>query len=128
MNKEWFLRVPFAAVFLFHGLGKIFTPVMSAEMLSLPVTLVLLVGVAEILAGIGAIVGGIPNVPKASLVTRLSGLAAAPVLLGAIAMVHFPRWSFVPTESHPMGGMEFQVVLLGIALYFLLGGKSAKPE
>ena len=120
MKSHWFLRMPFAAVFLYHGAGKLMMPGMSADMLALPVALILIVGLAEVLAGIGAIVGGIPAVKKGDLVTRLSGLAAAPVLLGAIAMVHFPRWSFVPTESFPMGGMEFQVVLLGLALYFLL--------
>jgi hypothetical protein len=30
----------------------------------------------------------------------------------------------VATESHPMGGMEFQVVLLGIALYLALGARA----
>ena len=120
MNSHWLLRVPFAAVFLYHGMGKLLMPAMSAEMLSLPVALVLLVGLAEILAGTGVIAGGIASIPKAELITRLSGLASAPVLLGAIAMVHFPRWSFVPTETHPMGGMEFQVVLLGLAIYFIV--------
>jgi len=123
MNAIWFLRVPFAAVFLFHGIGKLMMPGMSADMLGLPVSLVLMVGIAEVLAGIGAIVGGLQNVAKRELITRLSGLAATPVLLGAITMVHWPRWSFVATESHPMGGMEFQVVLLGVALFFLLGAK-----
>jgi len=123
MNAIWFLRVPFAAVFLFHGIGKLMMPGMSADMLRLPVSLVLMVGIAEVLAGIGAIVGGLQNVAKRELITRLSGLAATPVLLGAITMVHWPRWSFVATESHPMGGMEFQVVLLGVALFFLLGAK-----
>ncbi len=101
-------------------------PGMSADMLSLPVALVIAVGLAEVLAGIGAIAGGVSTLPKADLITRLSGLAAAPVLLGAIAMVHFPRWSFVATESHPMGGMEFQVVLLGLALYFLLSPRPSR--
>jgi putative oxidoreductase len=119
---HWFIRVPFAAVFLFHGLGKFPALEKMSTMLELPVPLVLIVAVAEVLAGIGAIVGGLPTVKQADLVTRLSGLAAAPVLLGAIAMVHWPRWSFTPTESHPMGGMEFQVVLLGIAVFFLLTG------
>ena len=45
-----------------------------------------------------------------------------PVLLGAIVMVHGPRWSFVPTEAFPMGGMEFQVVLLLLASWFLIVG------
>jgi putative oxidoreductase len=120
MNSHWLLRLPFAAVFLYHGGGKLLMPAMSAEMLSLPVGLVLLVGVAELLAGIGAVAGGLARLRNAALVTRLSGLAAAPVLLGAIAMVHFPRWSFVPTDTHPMGGMEFQVVLLGLAVYFVI--------
>lgn len=128
MRTDWLLRVPFAAVFLYHGAGKLLTPTMSAEMLSLPVALVLLVATAEVLAGIGAIVGGIPAAPRADLVTRLSGVAAAPVLLGAIGMVHWPRWSFVASESHPMGGMEFQVVLLGIALYFLLSPPKGRED
>ena len=63
---------------------------------------------------------------RSDLVTRLIRLAAAPVLLGAIAMVHWPRWSFAPSESHPMGGMEFQVVLLGIAMNYILAGANKK--
>jgi putative oxidoreductase len=122
MNPNWFIRIPFAAVFAGHGIGKLIMPAASAEMLSLPVVLVLLVGLAELLAGIGAVVGGVDKAPQRLLVDRLTGLAAAPVLVGAIAMVHWPRWSFVASESHPMGGMEFQVVLLGMALWFLLGG------
>ena len=46
----------------------------------------------------------------------------APVLMGAIAMVHWPRWAFTPSETHPMGGMEFQVTLLCLAIYFMLTG------
>jgi putative oxidoreductase len=86
----------------------------------------LMVGAAETLAGIGAIVGGIPAAPKRDLVTRLAGWAAAPVMLGAIAMVHWPQWSFVATEAKPMGGMEFQVTLLFLAIYFIATG--AKNE
>lgn len=123
--STWFIRVPFAAVMLFHGFGKLFAAQASADMLGLPLIVVLLVAAAEALAGIGAIVGGL-NIDKAALVNRLTGLAAAPVMLGAIFMVHWPRWSFVPSESHPMGGMEFQVVLLGIALYFLLSASENK--
>ena len=122
MHAGWLLRAPFAAVFLFHGAGKLVMPAASAQMLGLPTALVLLVGVAEVLAGLGALAGGLPQLARADLATRLSGLAAAPVLLGAIAMVHWPRWSFTPSESHPMGGMEFQVVLLGMAVYFMMTG------
>jgi putative oxidoreductase len=122
--SHWFIRVPFAAVFLFHGIGKFPALEKMSAMLDMPVFLVLLVAVVEVLAGIGAIIGGISAIKQADLVTRLAGLAAAPVLLGAIVMVHWPRWSFTPTESHPMGGMEFQVVLMGIAVFFILSGRS----
>ena len=124
MHPIWFVRIPFAIVFAGHGAGKLFMPAASAEMLGLPVALVLLVGVAEVLAGVGAVVGGLDRAPHRLLVDRLTALAAAPVLIGAIAMVHWPRWSFVATESHPLGGMEFQVVLLGSALYLGLGARS----
>ncbi|MCP5431365.1 MAG: DoxX family protein [Chromatiaceae bacterium] len=121
MNPLWFIRIPFALTFAGHGAGKLLMPTASAQMLDLPIPLVVLVGVAEVLAGVGAVVGGIERAPRPALIDRLTGLAAAPVLLGAIALVHWPRWSFVASDSHPMGGMEFQVLLLGVALYLLLG-------
>jgi putative oxidoreductase len=131
-HAHWFIRIPFAASFIYHGLGKFPVLEKMAGAFDLPVPIMVLVAIAEVLAGVGAIVGGLPagilgrlpTVKQADIVTRLSGLAAAPVLLGAIFMVHWPRWSFAPSESHPMGGMEFQVVLLGIAVYFMLAGRS----
>ena len=120
-HAQWFLRLPFAAVFLVHGIGKLMNPG-AAEMMQMPLILFLTVGMAETLAGVGAIVGGIAGAPKRDLVTRLSGLAAAPVMLGAIAMVHWPQWSFVATEARPMGGMQFQVTMLSLALYFIVTG------
>ncbi len=95
-------------------------------MMEIPVFIFTLVAIAEILAGIGAVVGGLPIGKKKDLVTRLAGLAAAPVLLGAIFMVHFPRFSFVPTKDFPMGGFEFQLLLLGVAIYFILMGNPEK--
>lgn len=121
MNYFWLVRVPFATTFIGHGAGKLRMPAASVELLELPMLLAVLVGVAEVLAGIGAIVGGIERTPYHALVDWLAGLAAAPVLVGAIAFVHWPRWSFVPTETHPMGGMEYQLLLLGVALYLLSG-------
>ena len=119
MNPLWFVRIPFAITFAGHGAGKLLMPRASADMLDLSLPMVLLVGVAEVLAGIGAIIGGIERVPHRQLVDRLTGIAAVPVLLGAIFLVHWPRWSFVASESHPFGGMEFQVLLLGVALLLL---------
>lgn len=126
MDPLWFIRIPFAITFAGHGAGKLLEPAYSEALLGLPASLLAVVGVAEILAGIGAVVGGIPSAPKRALVDRLTGLAAVPVLLGAIFTAHWPRWSFVASESHPLGGMEFQVLLLGVALLLLF--RRLRPE
>jgi len=123
-HAHWFLRLALASVFIFHGLGKAGNLEGMAQMMGMPVAAVAMVTFAELAGGIGIIVGAF----KSDLITRLSGLAIAPVMLGAIFMVHWGRWSFSPAEGFPMGGMEFQVVLLLIAVYFLIVGNSASGE
>ncbi len=119
-NAHWLLRVGVASVFIFHGVGKAASIGGFAQMMGIPYIVAALVTIAELSGGIGLIVGGL----KSDLVTRLSGLAIAPVMLGAIVMVHWGRWSFTPAEGFPMGGMEFQVVLMLAGLYFMIVGNS----
>ena len=126
-HAHWLPRLALAGVFAFHGVQK-FT-VMGidgfAGMMGLPWLLALLVALAEVATGVGVLVGGAVRGAIGDALTRLSGLAAMPVLLGAIAMVHWGRWSFTAAESHPMGGMEFQVVLLLLAVWFVVRGNEA---
>ena len=117
-NAHWLLRGGFAAVFLYHGFGKVVAFSGFSQMMGLSVPVTGLVTFAEVAAGLGIIIGAF----QSELITRLAALASIPVLLGAIFMVHGPRWSFTPAEGFPMGGMEFQVVLLLIAIYFLING------
>ena len=119
-HAHWLLRIALASVFIFHGWGKVMNLGGFSEMLGLPVAVIALVTFAELAGGIGIIAGAFTK----DLITRLSGLALVPVLLGAIFMVHWGRWNFVPAEDFPMGGMEFQVVLLLVALYFLVMGNA----
>ncbi len=53
---------------------------------------------------------------------RVGAAAIIPVMLGAIFMVHWGQWHFMATETHPMGGMQFQVTLLLILSYLALKG------
>lgn len=119
-NTHWLLRLALASVFLYHGFGKVANVAGFAEMMGLPVPVAALVTFAEVAGGLGILIGGFGK----ELITRLAALAMIPVLLGAIVMVHAPRWSFVPAEGFPMGGMEFQVVLILIATYFLIVGNA----
>jgi len=122
-RAHWLLRAGLASVFLFHGIGKVVNISGFAEMMSLPFSAAALVTFAELAGGIGILVGGF----RSAYITRLSTIAMLPVLIGAIVMVHGPRWSFTPAEGFPMGGMEFQVVLLLIATYFLVVG-NGQPD
>lgn len=117
-RAHWLLRAALASVFLFHGIGKLVNISGFAEMMDLPLAVAALVTFAELAGGVGILVGGFGNAG----ITRLSTIAMLPVLIGAIVMVHGPRWSFTPADDFPMGGMEFQVVLLLIATYFLVVG------
>ncbi len=119
-HAHWFLRLGFAGVFIFHGIGKVVNVGGFSEMVGLPFAVAALVAFAELAGGVGIIVGAFTK----DLITRLAGLALVPVLLGAIFMVHWGRWNFTPAEGFPMGGMEFQVVLLLMALYFLVMGNA----
>ena len=58
----------------------------------------------------------------AVLATRIGAAMQIPVMLGAIALVHWGRWNFVPTDDFPMGGMQFQVTLALVALYLVITG------
>ena len=118
---HWMPRAALASVFIFHGVGKLINVAGFAEMMGLPLAVAWLVTLAEVGGGIGILAGSFGR----DWLTRLSGAVLIPVMLGAIAMVHWGQWSFVASETHPMGGMEFQVVLTLIAGYFVLKGNEA---
>ena len=120
-HAHWFLRIALASVFLFHGVGKLVNVSGFAEMMGLPIIATWLVTLAEVGGGLGILVGAFGR----DWLTRFSAAVLIPVMLGAIALVHFPQWSFVASETHPMGGMEFQVVLTLIAAYFVARGNDA---
>lgn len=122
-NAHFLLRFVLASVFLFHGAGKLADVGGFAQMMDMNIAVAWLVTLAEVLGGAGIIAGAFM---RNDIVTRLSGAAIVPVMIGAIALVHWPRWSFTPSDSHAMGGMEFQVSLMLIGLYFAIVG-NAKP-
>jgi len=121
---HWLLRLALASVFLYHGLGKFPAAAGMAQMMKMPIAAVYLLATVETAGALLVLYGGL----GADWATRIGGLLITPVMLGAIFLVHWGQWSFQPTESHPQGGIEFQVTLLSIALYFLLRGNGSQPE
>ena len=62
------------------------------------------------------------------MATRLAAAAIIVVVLGAIFTAHWPRWHFAPAEGFPMGGMQYQVLLLALSVWLLINGKITANE
>lgn len=120
---HWLLRLSLASVFLYHGLSKFPTLSGFAQMTGLPMFIAVLVALLESLGGLLVLIGGVSK----DWVTRIGALFIAPVMVGAIVLFHWGAWNtFAQTETHPMGGMEFQVVLLFVSLYLLIKGNAVQ--
>jgi putative oxidoreductase len=120
-HAHWALRLALAGVFVYHGASKFIGWPQFPEMMQLPYVIAFLVALAELGGGLLVLAGSFTR----DWITRLGAAMIIPVMLGAIVMVHWGQWNFVPSETHPMGGMEFQVTLLLVALYLVLRGNKA---
>ncbi len=121
-NAHWLLRIALASVFIFHGVLKLLNLEGFAQMLPISYSEVVLVALAETGGGLLVLLGGLGSDRIFDLATRIGAALNIPVIVGAISMIHWGRWNFVPSETHPMGGFEFQAVLLLIMLFLVITG------
>lgn len=121
-NAHWLLRIALASVLLFHGVLKFMNLEGFAQMLPISYLQVVLVALAETGGGLLIILGGFRDDRFSDLATRIGAALNIPVIVGAIAIVHWGRWNFVPSETHPMGGFEFQAVLLLVTVFLVITG------
>ena len=121
-NAHWLLRIALASVLVFHGVLKLMNLEAFAQMLPSSYLQVVLVALAETGGGLLLLIGGLRNDALFDLATRVGAALNIPVLIGAISIVHWGRWNFVPSETHPMGGFEFQAVLLLLTLFLVVTG------
>lgn len=121
-NAHWLLRIALASVFLYHGVLKLMNLEGFAQMLPISYTEVVLVALAETVGGLLVLLGGLNSGRLFDLATRIGAALNIPVIIGAISIVHWGRWNFVPSETHPMGGFEFQAVLLLVLLFLVVTG------
>ncbi len=124
-HAHWLLRGALASVFIFHGALKLSNLEGFAQMLPISYTETVLVALAEFGGGLLILIGGFGQQRLTDLATRIGAAIQIPVMLGAIALVHWGRWNFVPTKDFPMGGMEFQVTLALVALFLVIAGNRA---
>ena len=123
-NAHWLLRIALASVIIYHGLLKFLNLEGFAQMLPISYLQVVLVALAETAGGVLVLAGGFRADRLSDLATRVGAALNIPVIIGAITIVHWGRWNFVPTETHPMGGFEFQAVLLMLMVYLVIVGNT----
>ena len=75
-HAHWALRLPLAATFLYHGIGK-FPVAAFSEAMSMPVAMVWPVAIVEIIAGIALITGAFNK----EILTRLGGLIVIVIMI-----------------------------------------------
>ncbi len=127
-NAHFLLRIALASVFIYHGALKFMNLEGFAQMLPISYTIVVLVALAETGGGLLVLLGGFRDDAISDLATRIGAALNIPVLIGAIALVHWGQWNFVPSETHPMGGFEFQAVLILVSLYVVITGNQGFVE
>ncbi len=121
-NAHWLLRIALASVLVFHGALKFTNLDGFVQMLPISYLEVVLVALAETGGGLLILLGGFRDDRYSDLATRIGAALNIPVIVGAIAIVHWGRWNFVPSETHPMGGFEFQAVLLLVTVFLVITG------
>ena len=121
-NAHWLLRFALASVFIYHGALKLMNLEGFVQMLPISYLQVVLVALAETGGGLLVLLGGFRDDAISDLATRVGAAMNVPVMIGAIALVHWGQWNFLPSETHPIGGIEFQTVLLLIMVYLVITG------
>jgi putative oxidoreductase len=114
---HWLPRLSLAAIFLYHGLPKFSSAQGMSDSMGLPLFLVYLIALGEVGGALLILWGGFGP----DWTTRLAGFSFAVIMLGAIFMVHWQHgWNSIGNM-----GMEFQVLIFAVSVYFLLKGKGA---
>jgi len=119
---HWFLRLPLAAVALQQGMMKFPLSADAAAGFGLPLALWALAALGEIAVGVMLLLGGLMRGGAGDLLTRLAGAGLAVIVAGVIYVAY---WA--PPLDLLMFN-QFQLLLLGGALYFALFGDGSRTR
>ena len=108
------LRIAVAIVFIYHAVPKLKNAKGMAQMVGMPVGMIVMLGVIELISSVGLVFGVYP---------QLAALLLIVAMIGAIGMKTM-KWK-VPFAASDKTGWEFDFVLLAANILILLtGGQS----
>jgi putative oxidoreductase len=107
------LRLCLAAVFIYHGMDLVSKSWGTAWSDQMPVIQQVLVAWGQLLGGIAMLLG---------LLTRLAAIGLGLIMVGAIAIVHWPNGFSLVKDGSYNGGYEYNVVLIAICIVLTLTG------
>ena len=115
--SPWLIRLGLGIAFSIHGFSKFpLPPEVLIKYFGFSPFLASFVALTELGAGLFLIIGGLIKGSIGNLITRISALAIAVVMINAFALGH--RDWFITTKLFT----SEQIFLLIIALYFLIKG------
>lgn len=104
-------RLVLGIIFVYHALPKLKSPGAMAAGIGMPAGAVRLLGLVELLAGVGVILG---------ILVGWSALAIIVAMLGAL-YYKIAKWK-VAFWSQTNTGWEFDLLILAVALFLLTNG------
>ncbi len=120
---HWLPRLSLAAIFIYHGFPKIAMTGDVSAMMGMPFAMVLMLGLVEISGALLMLWGGFGP----DWATRVSGLIFTVIMIGAIMMVHGQHgWSSLNMGNNGGQGMEFQVLIIAVSLFYAFKGNAIK--
>lgn len=105
------LRIVIALIFVIHSLPKLKQPGMMAKGLGMPASAVTLLGLVELVGGVGVGIGLFP---------RLCAIVLSVVMLGAM-YYKIMVWK-VPFSAHDKTGWEFDLLILAANIIIITAG------
>ncbi len=115
---HWLIRLMTASTFIYHSWGKFLNLRGFASAAGLPLPLALLAALGEFGGAVLLLAGGFYK----PWLTRLAVLPLIVIMLVAVLKYHWGQWSFLPSQSHPAGGIEFPLFLLVVCCYIFMKG------